>query len=80
MCILPIYFSLKDAYLSAQTLFVLYMKKVLVSCVDSYWYVYSYQLLNLFFRNINWKLCLICQKATKEVLKCPLNALGSANC
>ena len=28
---------------------------------------------------MDWKLCLICQKATKEVLKCPLNASGSAN-
>ena len=26
----------------------------------------------LLFRNMDWKLCLICQKATKEVLKCPL--------
>ena len=28
---------------------------------------------------MDWKLCLICQKATKEVLKCPLNASGSVN-
>ena len=26
---------------------------------------------------MDWNLCLICQKATKEVLKCPLNAPGS---
>ena len=30
-------------------------------------------------RNMDWKLCLICQNATKEVLQCPLNTLGSAN-
>ncbi len=28
---------------------------------------------------MDWKLCLICQKATKEVLRCPLNASGSVN-
>ena len=28
---------------------------------------------------MDWKLCLICQKSTKEVPKCPLNALGSSN-
>ena len=28
---------------------------------------------------MDWKLCLICQKATKEVLKCPLKASGSVN-
>ena len=36
-------------------------------------------LLNVFSRHMDWKLCLICQKATKEVLKCPLNASGSMN-
>jgi hypothetical protein len=29
---------------------------------------------------MDWKLCLICQKVTKEVLRCPLNNVsGSAN-
>ena len=33
----------------------------------------------LLFRNMDWKLCLICQKATKEVIKWPLNVFGSAS-
>lgn len=28
---------------------------------------------------MNWKLCLICQKASNEGLKGPLNALGSGD-
>ena len=28
---------------------------------------------------MDWDLCLICQKATKETIKCPLNALGCAD-
>ena len=28
---------------------------------------------------MDWKLCLICQEASNEGLKCPLNALGSGD-